>query len=145
MRLKLQKKVVGLLVEKRGSMNNPPAFRWEFRAATAEDLNHVPMPTLKYYAAEQRMDNFNTQDLAKMLVNNKDAQGGDAPLVDANMVIDVFMQVNRIQETTAFLLDALKNNRKEEGYLQTRLLEIWAELSSCRCGGVHQAGWWATT
>ncbi|KAG7385041.1 hypothetical protein PHYPSEUDO_001977 [Phytophthora pseudosyringae] len=48
----------------------------------------------------------------------------NGPLVDVNAVVDIFMQVNRIQETTAFLLEALKNNRPEEGYLQTRLLEI---------------------
>ena len=34
------------------------------------------------------------------------------------------MGLNRIQETTAFLLEALKGNKPEEGYLQTKLLEI---------------------
>lgn len=34
------------------------------------------------------------------------------------------MSSTLVQETTAFLLEALKNNRKEEGYLQTKLLEI---------------------
>lgn len=34
------------------------------------------------------------------------------------------MSASLVQETTAFLLEALKNNRKEEGYLQTKLLEI---------------------
>ncbi|KAF1331725.1 Clathrin heavy chain, partial [Globisporangium splendens] len=52
------------------------------------------------------------------------AVADNGPLVDVNSVVDIFMQVNRIQETTAFLLEALKNNRPEEGYLQTRLLEI---------------------
>lgn len=52
------------------------------------------------------------------------ATAENGPLVDVNSVVDIFMQVNRIQETTAFLLEALKNNRPEEGYLQTRLLEI---------------------
>ena len=59
------------------------------------------------------------ENFAKMLVNN---EGGS--LVDVAMVVDVFMQLNRIEETTSFLLDALKGNRKEEGTLQTRLLEI---------------------
>ena len=59
------------------------------------------------------------ENLAKMLVNN---EGGS--LVDVAMVVDVFMQLNRIEETTSFLLDALKGNKKEEGFLQTRLLEI---------------------
>ncbi|KAJ0411653.1 hypothetical protein ATCC90586_004122 [Pythium insidiosum] len=52
------------------------------------------------------------------------ATAENGPLVDVNSVVDIFMQVNRIQETTAFLLEALKNNRPEEGFLQTRLLEI---------------------
>lgn len=34
------------------------------------------------------------------------------------------MSASLVQETTAFLLEALKNNNKEEGYLQTKLLEI---------------------
>jgi clathrin heavy chain len=34
------------------------------------------------------------------------------------------MQQNLIQQATSFLLDALKNNRPEQGPLQTRLLEI---------------------
>ena len=38
--------------------------------------------------------------------------------------MDVFVEVNMIQECTKFLLDALKNNRPAEGPLQTRLLEL---------------------
>jgi len=34
------------------------------------------------------------------------------------------METNMIQPCTAFLLDALKNNRSAEGPLQTRLLEM---------------------
>mmetsp|Transcript_7206 Transcript_7206/g.12899 ORF Transcript_7206/g.12899 Transcript_7206/m.12899 type:complete len:1693 (+) Transcript_7206:262-5340(+) len=59
------------------------------------------------------------EEFAKSLVNNESGR-----LVDVGMVVDVFMQLNRIQETTSFLLDALKGNRAEEGHLQTRLLEI---------------------
>lgn len=39
-------------------------------------------------------------------------------------IVDVFMEYNLIQQCTAFLLDALKNNRPSEGPLQTRLLEM---------------------
>ena len=39
-------------------------------------------------------------------------------------IVDVFMETNMIQPCTAFLLDALKNNRPAEGPLQTRLLEM---------------------
>ena len=34
------------------------------------------------------------------------------------------MEQNMVQQCTAFLLDALKNNRPAEGPLQTRLLEM---------------------
>ena len=47
-----------------------------------------------------------------------------AGLVDPNAVVEIFMGLNRIQETTAFLLEALKGNKPEEGCLQTKLLEI---------------------
>ncbi|XP_061722745.1 clathrin heavy chain [Cydia pomonella] len=48
----------------------------------------------------------------------------DPPLADINQIVDVFMEQNMVQQCTAFLLDALKNNRPEEGPLQTRLLEM---------------------
>lgn len=39
-------------------------------------------------------------------------------------VVDIFMSQNLIQQTTSFLLDALKDNKPEQGPLQTRLLEM---------------------
>ncbi|CAH0595118.1 unnamed protein product [Chrysodeixis includens] len=48
----------------------------------------------------------------------------DPPLADITQIVDVFMEQNMVQQCTAFLLDALKNNRPEEGPLQTRLLEM---------------------
>lgn len=48
----------------------------------------------------------------------------DEPLADINQIVDVFMEQNLVQQCTAFLLDALKNNRPSEGHLQTRLLEM---------------------
>ncbi|KAJ8711096.1 hypothetical protein PYW07_008338 [Mythimna separata] len=48
----------------------------------------------------------------------------EPPLADINQIVDVFMEQNMVQQCTAFLLDALKNNRVEEGPLQTRLLEM---------------------
>lgn len=39
-------------------------------------------------------------------------------------VVDVFMEMNMVQQCTSFLLDALKNNKPTEGHLQTRLLEM---------------------
>ena len=58
-------------------------------------------------------------DLAKGLVN---AEGG--PLIDIQATAEAFLNSNRIQETTAFLLEALKDNKPEHAYLQTKLLEI---------------------
>ncbi len=49
-------------------------------------------------------------------------EGG--PLVDIERVVDVFQSQNMVQEATAFLLDALKENKPEQGQLQTRLLEM---------------------
>ena len=45
-------------------------------------------------------------------------------LVDIDRVVDVFMSQNMVQQATAFLLDALKDNKPEQGGLQTRLLEM---------------------
>lgn len=47
-----------------------------------------------------------------------------APFYFILQIVDVFMEYNLIQQCTAFLLDALKNNRPSEGPLQTRLLEM---------------------
>jgi hypothetical protein len=41
-----------------------------------------------------------------------------------SQVVDIFMSQNTIQPATSFLLDALKDNKPEQGPLQTRLLEM---------------------
>lgn len=51
-------------------------------------------------------------------------EAGQPQLIDANSVLEIFLSVSLIREATAFLLEALKGNRKEEGFLQTKLLEI---------------------
>ncbi|KAB1217632.1 Clathrin heavy chain 1 [Morella rubra] len=48
---------------------------------------------------------------------------GGCPL-DYNTITDLFLQRNMIREATAFLLDVLKPNLPEHGYLQTKVLEI---------------------
>eukprot|EP00053_Salpingoeca_punica_P012105 m.107985 g.107985 ORF g.107985 m.107985 type:complete len:1673 (-) comp15857_c0_seq1:337-5355(-) len=48
----------------------------------------------------------------------------EPPLCPIDRIVDVFMEVNMIQQCTAFLLDALKDNKPEHGPLQTRLLEM---------------------
>jgi clathrin heavy chain len=59
-------------------------------------------------------------DFAKKLANNESG----VQLIDANTVLEIFMSVSLLREATAFLLEALKGNRKEEGFLQTKVLEI---------------------
>ena len=59
------------------------------------------------------------EGFAKRLVTHE-----SGPLVDANMVAEVFMQMNALQECTSFLLEALKPNLEKDADLQTRLLEI---------------------
>eukprot|EP00252_Welwitschia_mirabilis_P023463 TRINITY_DN662_c0_g1_i4.p1 TRINITY_DN662_c0_g1~~TRINITY_DN662_c0_g1_i4.p1 ORF type:complete len:1707 (+),score=385.71 TRINITY_DN662_c0_g1_i4:318-5438(+) len=44
--------------------------------------------------------------------------------VDYNTITDLFLQRNLIREATSFLLDVLKPNLPEHGYLQTKVLEI---------------------
>ncbi|KAJ1734951.1 Clathrin heavy chain [Coemansia biformis] len=48
----------------------------------------------------------------------------DPPLVTADQVVGVFASQNLVQQTTRFLLEALKDNRESEAHLQTKLLEI---------------------
>ena len=42
----------------------------------------------------------------------------------SRQIVDVFMEVNMVQQCTKFLLEALKNNKPEQAALQTRLLEM---------------------
>ena len=58
-------------------------------------------------------------EFASALANH---EGG--PLIDIERVVDIFQSQNMVQQVTAFLLDALKENRPDQGHLQTRLLEI---------------------
>ena len=58
-------------------------------------------------------------EFATLLVTE---EGGS--LVSVERVVDSFVQLNLIPQATSFLLDVLKDNRPEQGLLQTRLLEI---------------------
>lgn len=49
------------------------------------------------------------------MITNRD--GGNVPKVSVDSVVQVFLENQRVQETTAFLLDALKTNRPDEGHL----------------------------
>jgi clathrin heavy chain len=59
--------------------------------------------------------------LAKMITSR---EGGNVPKASIDSVVQVFLENGRIQETTAFLLEALIQNRPDEGHLQTKLYEI---------------------
>lgn len=58
-------------------------------------------------------------EFATALANH---EGGS--LIDIERVVDIFQSQGMVQPVTAFLLDALKENKPEQGQLQTRLLEI---------------------
>mmetsp|Transcript_108621 Transcript_108621/g.188021 ORF Transcript_108621/g.188021 Transcript_108621/m.188021 type:complete len:1721 (-) Transcript_108621:142-5304(-) len=60
-------------------------------------------------------------NFAKKLLENSD---GGPPLIDINQVVKVFMDQNRLQETTSILLEALKQNKPEQAQLQTQLLAM---------------------
>lgn len=51
-------------------------------------------------------------------------QLANGELVDIERVVDIFQSQGMVQAATAFLLDALKDNKPEQGHLQTRLLEM---------------------
>jgi clathrin heavy chain len=71
-----------------------------------------------------RMNPDQGLQFAQMLMQPDPQQPEMPPLADINQIVDVFMEYNLIQQCTSFLLDALKNNRENEGHLQTRLLEM---------------------
>ncbi|CZT47409.1 probable clathrin heavy chain [Rhynchosporium secalis] len=66
-----------------------------------------------------RLNPDKATEFATQLANN---EGGS--LVDIERVVDVFQSQGLVQPATAFLLDALKDNKPEQGHLQTRLLEM---------------------
>ncbi|KAJ3059821.1 hypothetical protein HK102_009808, partial [Quaeritorhiza haematococci] len=66
-----------------------------------------------------RLDPEKGSEFATLLINN---EGG--PLVGLEQIVDVFSSLNMVQQATSFLLDALKENKPEQGALQTKLLEM---------------------
>ncbi|WVQ80099.1 hypothetical protein IAT38_002200 [Cryptococcus sp. DSM 104549] len=58
-------------------------------------------------------------EFATQLVNDE-----SGPMVDLDRIVDIFMSQNMLQQATSILLDALKDNKPEQGPLQTRLLEM---------------------
>lgn len=70
----------------------------------------------------QNLTRINPEKGAELATQLANEEGG--PLVDIDRVVDIFMAQNMVQQATAFLLDALKDNKPEQGHLQTRLLEM---------------------
>ncbi|KJA25685.1 hypothetical protein HYPSUDRAFT_37118 [Hypholoma sublateritium FD-334 SS-4] len=75
-----------------------------------------------YVALLQHVMRTNPEKGAEFAAQLANDEGG--PLVDIERVVDIFMSQNMIQPATSFLLDALKDNKPEQGHLQTRLLEL---------------------
>lgn len=71
----------------------------------------------------QNMVSVNPEAAANFAKKLLEGQDG-APLIDINQVVKVFMDQNRLQETTSILLEALKQNKPEQAHLQTQLLAM---------------------
>ncbi|KAF8428163.1 armadillo-type protein [Tirmania nivea] len=75
-----------------------------------------------YASLLQNIVRINPEKGAEFAGQLANEEGG--ALVDIDRVVDVFLSQNMIQQATAFLLDALKDNREDQAALQTRLLEM---------------------
>jgi len=76
-----------------------------------------------YTALLQNMVAVNAEGAANFAKSLLEGQDGH-PLIDINMVVKVFMDQGRLQETTSILLDALKQNKPEQAHLQTQVLAM---------------------
>lgn len=75
-----------------------------------------------YVQLLQHIVRINPERGAEFAGQLANAEGG--AMVDISRVVDIFMSQNMVQQATAFLLDALKDNREDQAQLQTRLLEM---------------------
>jgi clathrin heavy chain len=85
------------------------AFQPDFPTLLNQVVNYNPPEAVRF---------------AQFLHNNVNEAGIRESLIQPAAVRDVFMGRNMLQQTTEFLLDALKDNKAEEGELQTSVLEI---------------------
>lgn len=67
-------------------------------------------------------------------------ENGQVPKVPIDAVAQIFLENNRIKETTAFLLRALEHNRPDESHLQTKLFEINLMSNPQVAEGIFQMG-----
>ena len=63
-------------------------------------------------------------NLAKMVAKQP------GPTIEINTMTDLFLQRNAVREATAFLLDALQDNKPEQAQLQTKVRHR-SVLSAC--------------
>ncbi|KAF8863426.1 clathrin heavy chain [Acephala macrosclerotiorum] len=75
-----------------------------------------------YVVLLQNIVRINPEKATEFATQLANHEGGS--LVDIERVVDVFQAQGMVQPATAFLLDALKDNKPEQGHLQTRLLEM---------------------
>ncbi|TVY87137.1 putative clathrin heavy chain, partial [Lachnellula willkommii] len=75
-----------------------------------------------YVVLLQNLVRINPEKASEFATQLANHEGGS--LVDIERVVDVFQSQGMVQPATAFLLDALKDNRPEQAHLQTRLLEM---------------------
>ncbi|PSS27773.1 hypothetical protein M430DRAFT_62977 [Amorphotheca resinae ATCC 22711] len=75
-----------------------------------------------YVVLLQNIVRINPEKGAEFATQLANSEGGS--LIDIDRVVDVFQSQGMVQPATAFLLDALKDNKPEQGHLQTRLLEM---------------------
>ena len=88
-------------------------------------LNTGFVPDFVSILKEMALENSRSAlDFALKLVQHE-----AGPLVDLGSVLDLFLALNLVQESTSFLLEVLKHNRVEEGAFQTRLLEINLQMA----------------
>eukprot|EP00929_Paragymnodinium_shiwhaense_P056354 TRINITY_DN2820_c0_g1_i2.p1 TRINITY_DN2820_c0_g1~~TRINITY_DN2820_c0_g1_i2.p1 ORF type:complete len:1724 (-),score=606.43 TRINITY_DN2820_c0_g1_i2:339-5510(-) len=79
--------------------------------------------TADYSQLLQNMVSLNPEGASNFAKGLLEGQNG-VPLIDVNVVVKVFMDQGRLQETTSILLDYLKANKPEHAQLQTQLLAM---------------------
>ncbi len=67
-------------------------------------------------------------NLAKMVAKQP------GPPIEINTMTDLFLQRNAVREATAFLLDALQDNKPEQAQLQTKVCRLPPALRGCTVG-----------
>ena len=79
------------------------------------------LPGVDYAAMLRSMVMTNSEQAAKFAIS---ILAKSPPLMDTQAVVDLFLSLHKLQETTSILLEVLKGNRPEQSRLQTKLLEI---------------------